>query len=771
MEEFKLSAELSGHSLDVRAVTYANNCIISGSRDKTARIFERTDDGKNFKQTEVLTNHSNFVSSVCVLNDGNWLATASNDKTICLYNFGIVQPFATLKEHTSTVCSLAQGLESKILISGSWDQTARIWNNLDIDSSSIELNGHEAAVWAVCTLKNGKYATGSADKNIFVWNTRGEKLVVLKGHTDCVRALAALDDGSLLSASNDATIRHWSDTYDCIKEFHGHANYIYSIALNPALGDLFVTGSEDNTIRLWSVSKGALGDAIYLPAQSVWAVACADNGDIITGSSDALVRVFTKDPSRMASEETISAFETAVATRKLEQSKELGGIKVNDLPGPESLLQVGSEGQTRLVRQPDGKILCYQWTKGKWECVGDVMGAAGGTQQTSGKSLHEGKEYDYVFNVDIEDGKPPIKLPFNVTEDPWMAAQKFIHKNDLPQVYLEQVANFIIKNASLTTMPVANESFADPFTGGGRYVPSSNGNNVQSSSNNVNVNFRERTGGNSGAINLDPFTGGSSYSSGKRDLIVQKHIPCLNLSTFDAFDGSKILAKLKEFNNQLEDENLKVTDTQIDSINQLFSNNVPDDETIKIFKKLLQWPNDKLFPLLDILRLGVRNKIICEKLASIDYVIDKISTTAANQLMSIRALSNMLIHEYGKNSVEVKIINICESISKISQGSSNLQNAIATFFLNQSILQKDVKSEEVCTILLLELLRALDWISDPEATFKSYAAIGNLITFNSSATVSIIKSTENFKNSLERNRSAQYEKLAEISNELTEKLL
>jgi phospholipase A-2-activating protein len=212
------------------------------------------------------------VSSVCVLNEGKWLATASNDKTICLYLFGIVQPFATLKEHTGTVCSLAQGLESKILISGSWDQTARIWSNLDVDSSSIELKGHDAAVWAVCTLKNGKYATGSADKNIFVWNAKGEKLVVLKGHTDCVRALVALGDGSLLSASNDATIRHWNDTYDCVKEFHGHSNYIYCIALNPALGDAFVTGSEDNTIRLWSVSEGALGEGLHLPAQSVWAV-------------------------------------------------------------------------------------------------------------------------------------------------------------------------------------------------------------------------------------------------------------------------------------------------------------------------------------------------------------------------------------------------------------------------------------------------------------------------------------------------------------------
>lgn len=31
------------------------------------------------------------------------------------------------------------------------------------------------------------------------------------------------------------------------------------------------------------------------------------------------------------------------------------------------------------------------------------------------KQLYQGKEYDYVFDVDIQDGVPPLKLPFNVT--------------------------------------------------------------------------------------------------------------------------------------------------------------------------------------------------------------------------------------------------------------------------------------------------------------------------------------------------------------------
>lgn len=40
LDDYKLSAELIGHSLDVRAVAAADKYIVSGSRDKTAKIWE-----------------------------------------------------------------------------------------------------------------------------------------------------------------------------------------------------------------------------------------------------------------------------------------------------------------------------------------------------------------------------------------------------------------------------------------------------------------------------------------------------------------------------------------------------------------------------------------------------------------------------------------------------------------------------------------------------------------------------------------------------------
>lgn len=69
----------------------------------------------------------------------------------------------------------------------------------------------------------------------------------------------------------------------------------------------------------------------------------------------------------------------------------------SSLPGREVLYEPGkTDGQTKLVREGT-QVICYSWSMadGAWNKVGDVMGAAGGTQATSGKTLHEGKVCRY----------------------------------------------------------------------------------------------------------------------------------------------------------------------------------------------------------------------------------------------------------------------------------------------------------------------------------------------------------------------------------------
>jgi phospholipase A-2-activating protein len=54
-----------------------------------------------------------------------------------------------------------------------------------------------------------------------------------------------------------------------------------------------------------------------------------------------------------------------------------------------------------------------QWSSqsSSWQKIGEVVDAVGSGR----RQLYQGKEYDYVFDVDIQDGVPPLKLPYNIS--------------------------------------------------------------------------------------------------------------------------------------------------------------------------------------------------------------------------------------------------------------------------------------------------------------------------------------------------------------------
>ncbi|OQR69655.1 phospholipase A-2-activating protein-like, partial [Tropilaelaps mercedesae] len=213
-----------------------------------------------------------------------------------------------------------------------------------------------------------------------------------------------------------------------------------------------------------------------MPCPTVWSVTLLQNGDIVAGCSDGSARVFTRYEALKANPSEIRAFEQEVA-KSTPAPQQFGDIKSEDLPGKEVLNERGKrEGQTVLVKD-GGQVSAYMWSMDQqtWNKIGDVVGAPGDTGSPGGKVMFEGKEYDFVFNVDVDDNAKPLKLPYNIREDPWHVAQQFIRRHQLPPDYLSNIANFIISNTKGVTLGVdpSSQEFCDPFTGGNRYVPGS----------------------------------------------------------------------------------------------------------------------------------------------------------------------------------------------------------------------------------------------------------------------------------------------------------
>jgi phospholipase A-2-activating protein len=292
---------------------------------------------------------------------------------------------------------------------------------------------------------------------------------------DVCRALAKIPEGhnsggQLLSASNDGVICVWTLKGHLTSELHGHENFVYSLAVLP--DGKFVSSGEDRTVRIWQDTTCI--QTIILPAVSVWSVAVCHNGDIIAGSSDKLARIFTTDSDRLADAATEAEFDKAIKSSSI-PLQTVGAINKTDMEGPDFLQRRSGkkDGQIQMIKENDGSVSAYSWstTKRSWEMVGTVVDGVGAGQ----KVTYNGREYDYVFDVDIEEGKPALKLPYNVTQNPHEVAMKWLQDHELPMTYLEETANFIIKGTEGAALGPSSPPprGPDPLGTENRYRPDS----------------------------------------------------------------------------------------------------------------------------------------------------------------------------------------------------------------------------------------------------------------------------------------------------------
>ena len=177
--------------------------------------------------------------------------------------------FISIQMHTNWISCLI-ALDNEYLASASWDKTIKIFN-FKTNSILNTLTGHESSVHCICSLDSDLLASGSNDHSIIIWNYKLGLLLnkIEEAHKDCcVWSLAYLKDCNLLaSGSDNQSIKIWDYlknkkeqqekiNLDIEKCYFKNKQQQNSVSCLCYLGDdLIAFGSHDQTIKIWHIKS------------------------------------------------------------------------------------------------------------------------------------------------------------------------------------------------------------------------------------------------------------------------------------------------------------------------------------------------------------------------------------------------------------------------------------------------------------------------------------------------------------------------------------
>ncbi|KAL6941841.1 hypothetical protein ACO0QE_003000 [Hanseniaspora vineae] len=459
---YQFSTSLKAHEQDVKDIVAIDDTSFSScSRDGSVKTwFREQSNGNNVAWDHIVVHQSTDKSYInCLAFIEGIVYDGGNNKLIQGFPYlsniqeNENEPVFSLSKHTANVCSLSSFHDAvsgdNFIISCSWDSTAIVWKNNEF---LFQLRGHQSSVWDAKIINPTTFITCSADKTVKLWSENTCVKTFENLHNDVIRSVDVdLENSIFATSSNDGLIQVCDLQTGVPKAtLRGHDSFVYKVQF--AQNQKLISCGEDRTLRVWDMKKMAEQQCIVLPAISIWSFDQLSNGDVVVGSSDRMIRIFTESAERRASPEQLKSFAEEVSSSSISSKT----IDESSISPYEILSRPGKkDGQVVVVKSPQGNLEAHQYSNNAWVKVGDVVGGVGSEKKVE----HEGKKYDYVFDVDIEEGKPPLKLPYNANDNVYSVAENFLSKYELPAYYREDIVKFIIQN----TGGVAMDN-ADPAT-------------------------------------------------------------------------------------------------------------------------------------------------------------------------------------------------------------------------------------------------------------------------------------------------------------------
>ncbi|XP_009411388.2 pre-mRNA-processing factor 19 [Musa acuminata AAA Group] len=170
----QMLSTLSGHSKKVTSVKFVpgNELIVTGSSDKTVRVWQGTENG-NYDCQHVMRDHTAEVQAVTVHATQKYFVTASMDNTWCFYDLSTGSCLTQVGEASTEegYTSASFHPDGLILGTGTTGAIVKIWD-VKSQSNVAKFDGHVGSVTAMSFSENGYFLATAAMDGVKLWDLR-----------------------------------------------------------------------------------------------------------------------------------------------------------------------------------------------------------------------------------------------------------------------------------------------------------------------------------------------------------------------------------------------------------------------------------------------------------------------------------------------------------------------------------------------------------------------------------------------------------------------
>uniref|UniRef100_A0A667YK77 Peroxin-7 n=1 Tax=Myripristis murdjan TaxID=586833 RepID=A0A667YK77_9TELE len=172
-------------------------------------------------------------------------------------------PLRVAKEHTHEVYAVdwSQTRGENLVVSGSWDHTAKVWDP-SLSKSLTTLRGHEGVIYSTIWSPHipGCFASASGDGTLRVWDVKSAvcRLAVPAHKAEILSCdWCKYDQNVLVTGSVDCSVCVWDlrNIRQPVSRLLGHTYAIRRVKFSPFSKTVLASCSYDFTVRFWDYSR------------------------------------------------------------------------------------------------------------------------------------------------------------------------------------------------------------------------------------------------------------------------------------------------------------------------------------------------------------------------------------------------------------------------------------------------------------------------------------------------------------------------------------